>query len=43
MAAVYEPADDLFFNIVQQSDNCDRLTWEELSFLLPVFWMKMFL
>lgn len=26
-----------FFNVVQQSDNCDRLTLEELSFLLPTF------
>lgn len=25
-AAVDHPADDFFFNVVQQSDNCDRLT-----------------
>lgn len=43
MAAVYKPADDFFFNVVQQSDSCDRLTLEDLSFLLPIFWMKMFL
>lgn len=42
-AAVYnKPAEDFFLN-VQQSDNYDRLTLEELSFLLPIFWMKMFL
>lgn len=41
-AAVNEPAGD-FFNVVPQSDNCDRLALEELSFLLPIFWMKMFL
>lgn len=31
-----------FLNIEQQSDNNDRITLEELSFLLPIFWMKMF-
>lgn len=37
LAAVYQPADDFFFNIIQQSDNYDRLTLEEVSFLLPIF------
>lgn len=37
-----KPAEDFFLN-VQQSDNSDRLTLEELSFLLPIFWTKMFL
>ena len=37
MAAVYQPADDFFFNVIQQSDNYDRLTLEEVSFLLPIF------
>lgn len=35
-AAVSKPADD-FFNVVPPRDNCDRLTLEELSFLLPTF------
>lgn len=26
-----------FFNVVPPRDNCDRLTLEELSFLLPTF------
>lgn len=26
-----------FFNVIQQSDNYDRLTLEEVSFLLPIF------
>lgn len=41
-AVCSKPAEDFFLN-VQQSDNYDRLTLEELSFLLPIFWTKMFL
>lgn len=41
-AAASRAADAAFFTSHEAAPR-DRLTLEELSFLLPIFWMKMFL